>query len=281
MGAKIIFDKISLSCSRIVTRKYSTSFSIAVSMLGASIRQDIYNIYGFTRLSDEIVDTFHQYPKKELLCHFKKETFNALKDKISLNPILNSFQMTINKYKIDKEIIIAFFRSMEWDLERKNYEKTSDYEEYIHGSANVVGLMCLKVFVKGNYELYKRLKAYATRLGTAFQKVNFLRDIKDDYENLNRVYFPNINYDLFDEKDKLKIIEDIEKDFGIALKGIKMLPKEGKFGVYIAYKYYNKLLIKIKKSSVSKIKSKRIRISNYQKANVLVYCYMRFQLNYL
>jgi len=281
MPAKIIFDKVSLSCSKIVTKKYSTSFSIAVRMLGVSIRQDIYNVYGFTRFTDEIVDTFHEFPKKELLNYFKKETFDALKNKISLNPILNSFQMTVNKYKIDKKIITTFFRSMEWDLDKKKYDKTSDYKAYIYGSADVVGLMCLKLFVKGDNELYKKLTPYAKRLGSAFQKVNFLRDLKDDYQNLNRVYFPNVNYDLFNEKDKLKIIEDIEEDFSMAIKGIKMLPKEGKFGVYTAYKYYKKLLKKIKKSSISRIKSKRIRISNYQKANVLIRCYMRFQINYL
>ena len=278
---KKIFDSISKDLSKVVTEKYSTSFSIATKLIDNSIRQDIYNVYGFVRIADEIVDSFHQYPKKEILDSLEEEVYIAINRKISINPILNSFQKTVNKYKIDIKLIEAFLRSMRWDLNKKSYSNKNDYEEYIYGSADSVGLMCLKIFVKGDDILYEDLKKYAMALGSAFQKVNFLRDINTDFEKLNRTYFPGVDVNKFDEKSKKNIIEEIEDDFNIALKGIILLPNEARFGVYTAYNYYMKLLEKLKKTPSLKIKEARIRVPNYQKAYILINCYLKYNLNLL
>ena len=278
---KELFDKISEECSKNVTKSYSTSFSLATKMLSSNIRQDIYNIYGFVRFADEIVDTFHSYNKKELFSRFVDDLNYSLVEGISLNPILNSFQKTVNKYNIDKSLIDAFLKSMEQDLEKKKYKSLKEYKDYIYGSADVVGLMCLKVFVGGNNDDFNRLKPYAMSLGSAFQKVNFLRDLNDDYKKLNRIYFPGIDYKTFNEDAKNNIMIDIEKDFTKALRGIYMLPNNSKFGVYAAYKYYKRLLIKLDRASYLQIKSKRFRVPNYQKVDVLARSYVRYRLNIL
>ena len=278
---KELFDKISEECSKNVTKSYSTSFSLATKMLSSNIRQDIYNIYGFVRFADEIVDTFHSYNKKELFKRFVDDLNHSLKEKISLNPILNSFQKTVHKYTIDRDLINSFLKSMEQDLKKKKYESLEEYKEYIYGSADVVGLMCLKVFVGGRNDDYKKLKPYAMSLGSAFQKVNFLRDINDDYKKLNRVYFPGVDYGTFNDDVKNNIMIDIEKDFAKALKGIYMLPNNSKFGVYAAYKYYKRLLRKLERASYLQIKSERVRVPNYQKVDVLARSYVRYRLNIL
>tara|TARA_Y100000758_G_scaffold221159_1_gene159534 strand:+ start:694 stop:1542 length:849 start_codon:yes stop_codon:yes gene_type:complete len=276
---KEIFDKVSKDCSKIVIKEYSTSFYRATELLSKSIRNDIFNIYGFVRFADEIVDTFHDYPKKQLLDEFEKELWSSIENKISLNPILNSFQDTVNKYDIDLSLIKSFMKSMRMDLDIRRYKNRKDYKEYIYGSADVVGLMCLKVFVSGSKKEYNKLKPYAMSLGSAFQKVNFLRDLKSDEEILNRVYFPNINMQNFDEYDKETIINEIEENFEHAIKGIVKLPKKAKFGVYIAYRYYNKLLKKLKRTPSINIKESRIRIDNFQKFIVLTRSYVKYQLN--
>jgi len=278
---KSLFDQISVDCSKIVTKTYSTSFSMATKMLHPSIRNHIYNIYGFVRFADEIVDSFHNYPKKLLLNRFEEDLYLSLNQKISLNPILNSFQHTVNKFEIDINLIKAFMRSMRWDLDKKIYDNQEDYEKYIYGSADVVGLMCLKVFVKGNESQYKSLRPAAMSLGSAFQKVNFLRDLKDDYQELNRTYFPSVNFNHFDEVSKLNIINEIELDFELALDGIFKLPVEAQFGVYTAYKYYTKLLKKLKNTSSVNIQKTRIRVPNYQKMSVFAGSYLKYRLNIL
>jgi len=278
---KQLFDIVSNDCSKNVTEKYSTSFSLATRMLDQSIRSDIYNIYGFVRFADEIVDTFHQYPKKELFDRFEENLNHSLKNKISLNPILNSFQMTVNKYNIDLDLIKAFMRSMRWDLYKKKYLNKKDYKTYIYGSADVVGLMCLKVFVKGDDKKYNDLRENAMSLGSAFQKVNFLRDLKNDHNILKRSYFPNVDLNSFDENSKEKIIEEIENDFKKGLVGIFKLPSEAKFAVYTAYKYYFKLLIKLKNTPSTRIKSSRIRVPNFEKFTVLAKSYVNYRLNLL
>ncbi|MDR6968307.1 phytoene/squalene synthetase [Flavobacterium arsenatis] len=278
---KSIFDKVSFECSRNVTKSYSTSFSTAVKMLAPSIRQDIYNIYGFVRFADEIVDSFHDYDKADLLQLFEDNLHLALKDKISLNPILNSFQHTVTKYNIPMELIDAFMQSMKLDLIKNEYTTKQEYQEYIYGSADVVGLMCLKVFVKGNDEKYEELKHSAMRLGSAFQKVNFLRDLKADFEDLNRTYFPDTDLNKLDEVSKQKIVDEIEADFKEAYEGILHLPLEAKFGVYTAYVYYKKLLSKLKKTPSAEIKNTRIRVSDYQKLGLFAKCYVTYRLNFL
>ncbi|SFU38712.1 Phytoene/squalene synthetase [Pustulibacterium marinum] len=278
---KSIFDSVSYQSSKIVTESYSTSFSLAVRMLSPTIRQDIHNIYGFVRFADEIVDTFHEYDKERLFNKFESDLEEALADKISLNPILNSFQHTVNKYEIDKELIDAFMHSMRLDLSKKEYTTTEEYNQYIYGSADVVGLMCLKVFVKGNQERFDQLKDSAMALGSAFQKVNFLRDLKDDFEDLDRTYFPETNLSMLDEASKTRIIKEIEEDFAKGYAGIVRLPIEAKFGVYTAYKYYFKLLLKLKDTPSLEIKSTRIRVPNYQKFGVLARCYVNYRLNLL
>jgi len=278
---KKLFDQVSESCSKSVTESYSTSFTLATKMLDSSIRQDIYNIYGFVRFADEIVDSFHNYDKKELLNLFEKDLKKSIEDKISLNPILNSFQKTIHNYQIDYELVDSFLKSMKLDLDKSKYLTKKEFDQYVYGSADVVGLMCLKVFVKGNNQEYNNLKPYAMSLGSAFQKVNFLRDLKADHDGLNRSYFPNLNIEKFDEESKQIILSEIDKDFSHALKGIFKLPSSAKFGVYTAYKYYLKLLNKLRKTPPLKIKSSRIRVPNYQKVNVLARSYVRYRLNIL
>jgi phytoene/squalene synthetase len=250
-------------------------------MLHNSIRKDIYNIYGFVRFADEIVDTFHNYKKKELFERFEEDLNDALKNRISLNPILNSFQNTVFKYKIDQALIKSFMQSMRWDLNKKKYLNEKDYKDYIYGSADVVGLMCLKVFVKGDLVAYENLKNPAMSLGSAFQKVNFLRDIKNDVNFLKRSYFPNFDFNSFTDDKKNQIIIEIEKDFNEGLQGILKLPKEARFGVYTAYKYYYKLLLKLKHTPSKMIKDARIRVPNYQKITVLAQSYFNYRLNIL
>lgn len=276
---KELFDTVSYDCSRIVTKSYSTSFSTATKMLAPVIRQDIYNIYGFVRFADEIVDTFHEYDKKELLDSFESDLEKSLVNKISLNPILNSFQHTFNKYDIDKALVNAFMKSMRLDLDKKEYLTQEEYEEYIYGSADVVGLMCLKVFVQGDEQKYEQLKESAMSLGSAFQKVNFLRDLKADFEDLSRTYFPGTNLEQLDESSKALIINEIEEDFSKGLQGIHKLPVEAKFGVYMAYRYYHKLLIKLKNIPSLEIKNARIRVPDYQKVHLFARSYVKYRLN--
>lgn len=276
---KALFDQISFECSKNVTKAYSTSFSSAVKMLAPSIRQDIYNIYGFVRFADEIVDTFHEYDKEQLFQLFEDDLEKALENKISLNPVLNSFQHTVNKYDIPRELIAAFMKSMKLDLYKNEYTTYDEYNEYIYGSADVVGLMCLKVFVNGNDKKYDELKEGAMRLGSAFQKVNFLRDLKADHDELNRTYFPNTDLSRLDETSKQQIIEEIEADFEAGFKGIIKLPLEAKFGVYTAYVYYKKLLSKLKKTPSLEIKNTRIRVPDYEKVGLLAKCYLNYRLN--
>ncbi len=276
---KSIFDDVSYACSRNVTKTYSTSFSSAVRMLGTSIQQDIYNIYGFVRFADEIVDSFHDYNKEELFDIFEVDLANALRNKISLNPILNSFQHTVTKYKIPKDLIEAFMKSMKLDLTKKEYKTKEEYNEYIFGSADVVGLMCLKVFVKGNDQQYNDLKASAMRLGSAFQKVNFLRDLKADFEGLDRTYFPDTDLNQLDEISKQKIINEINDDFLAGYAGIVKLPLEAKLGVYTAYSYYKKLLYRLSKTPSAEIKNTRIRVPDYQKYGLFAKCYFSYKLN--
>ncbi|MBJ7880532.1 phytoene/squalene synthase family protein [Gelidibacter salicanalis] len=276
---KALFDTVSHKCSKAVTNSYSTSFSLATKMLANSIRQDIYNIYGFVRFADEIVDSFHDYDKQMLFDRFEEDVELALQQKISLNPILNAFQETYHKFNIDRHLVDSFLKSMRLDLHKNDYLTEADYKMYIYGSADVVGLMCLKVFVKGDKNRYEALKDSAMSLGSAFQKVNFLRDLKADFEDLSRTYFPNTNLNHLDEISKKAIIEDIENDFALGLKGIKELPIEAKFGVFMAYRYYNQLLKKLKNTPALDIKSARIRVPNYKKFELLTRSYVKYQLN--
>ena len=278
---KSIFDDVSNDCSKIVTKTYSTSFSLATKMLSKKIRQHIYNIYGFVRFADEIVDSFHDYNKEILFKDFSSDLEKSLKNKIHLNPILNSFQATYHKFNIDKDLVDSFMSSMKKDLYKTKYISNQEYEDYIYGSADVVGLMCLKVFVNGNAKKYEELKSFAMRLGSAFQKVNFLRDLKDDFEVLNRTYFPNTDLNQLDEESKIKIISEIEEDFKEGLNGIKKLPIEAKFGVFMAYRYYSQLLKKLKKTPALDIKNTRIRVPNYKKIELLTRSYVKYQLNLL
>lgn len=278
---KSIFDNVSQQCSRMVTTTYSTSFSLAVRMLSPGIRQDIYNIYGFVRLADEIVDSFHDYDKEALLSRFEEDLQLSLQSGISLNPVLNAFQHTVSKYQIDRELIDAFMHSMRMDLNKKDYHSREEYQAYIYGSADVVGLMCLKVFVHSDPQKYHELKDAAMALGSAFQKVNFLRDLKADYEILQRNYFPDTNLKELDEASKIRIIEEIESDFASGFQGIQALPVEARFGVYTAYRYYRKLLLKLKQTPPLKIKDTRIRVPNYQKFGLLARSYVNYRLNWL
>ncbi|MFD1769198.1 phytoene/squalene synthase family protein [Sphingobacterium suaedae] len=277
---KKLFDELSYSVSKITTQKYSTSFSLGIFALKPSIRSAIYAIYGYVRLADEIVDSFHGYDKERLLSRLKAETHDALHEGISLNPILQSFQETVNQYKIDKSLIEQFLHSMEMDLQKIDYNSEL-YEEYIFGSAEVVGLMCLQVFTDGNMEKYSELKPYAMKLGSAFQKVNFLRDLKDDYQILGRTYFPNIDMCIFDNSVKCQIEKEIEEEFKEALIGIKKLPNSAMFGVYLAYKYYLSLFQKIKRKSSKEILNNRIRVPNSEKAFVAFKSYVRYKTAFL
>ncbi|MEM9000556.1 MAG: phytoene/squalene synthase family protein [Bacteroidota bacterium] len=276
---KAIFDNVSFDCSKIVTKSYSTSFALATKMLAPTIRADIYNIYGFVRFADEIVDTFHSYNKALLFENFEKALDDALENRISLNPILNSFQHTYHKYAIPYHLVQAFMKSMRMDLTKKTYVTNQEYKDYIYGSADVVGLMCLCVFVKGDKTRYEELKESAMALGSAFQKVNFLRDLKADYEELERTYFPNTNLTKLDETSKKRIVDEIKADFALGYTGITKLPNEAKFGVYTAYKYYGKLLDKLKRTPPLEIKNTRIRVPNYQKFGLLAKSYVNYKLH--
>lgn len=278
---KALFDKASETVNKEITKIYSTSFSMAVKLLAPKIRHHIYNIYGFVRLADEIVDSFHDYEKEELLNLLERDYYKALNDGISLNPILNAFQYTVRTNNIDDDLIQAFLRSMKRDLTQNDYYTYEDYKDYIYGSADVVGLMCLKVFVNGDFSKYEELKPYAERLGSAFQKVNFLRDIKSDCEELNRNYFPNLVSNKLNADTKQEIIKDIEQDFQYALIGIKKLPIEAKFGVYTAYIYYKKLLSKLKRTPHYKIMNSRIRVSDPVKIGLLARSFATVKLNLL
>ncbi len=276
---KSIFDKVSFECSKTVTESYSTSFALATKMLAPCIRKDIYNIYGFVRFADEIVDTFHEYDKEALFNAFEKDLEDSLTHRISLNPILNSFQHTYHRYGIPSHLVDAFMKSMRMDLDKQVYATHAEFKEYIYGSADVVGLMCLKVFVNGDEQQYEALKDSAMALGSAFQKVNFLRDLKADYEDLNRSYFPNTNLLQLDEGSKARIVEEIREDFRKGYEGIAQLPNEAKFGVYTAYKYYYQLLRKLQKTPSLEIKNARIRVPNYQKFGLLATSYVNYKLN--
>ena len=266
---KNLYDEVSLKCSEITTKYYSTSFSLGIRLLDKEIHSPIYSIYGFVRLADEIVDSFHEFDKAKLLNEFKENTKQAIENKISLNPILNSFQEVVNKYNIEWEHIKDFLSSMESDLNQKKHDEDS-YKQYIKGSAEAVGLMCLRVFCNNDNKLYNDLEKYAIYLGSVFQKVNFIRDISADYNELKRVYFPQLNINEFNEKEKNKIEDDIEKEFSLALIGIKQLPKSAKKGVFLAYTYYYSLFKKIKSTPADKIMTKRIRIPNFTKVLILI-----------
>ncbi len=277
---KKLYDELSYKVSKQTTQQYSTSFSLGILALSSTIRNPIYAIYGYVRLADEIVDSFHDYNKEKLLLKFKEETFQALEDGISLNPVMQSFQETVHKYDIDRQLIIQFLKSMEMDLQKIDYNSDL-YKEYILGSAEVVGLMCLQIFVNGDKKQYEALKPFAMILGSAFQKVNFLRDMKDDYYTLGRSYFPNLDMTLFDNNVKLSIEKEIEEEFRQALIGIKKLPASSRFGVYLAYRYYVSLFKKIKRKSAEKILSERIRISNGAKISLMMSCYVQYKTSFL
>jgi phytoene/squalene synthetase len=280
MNQKALFDSVSISCSRKTTHAYSTSFSIGIRTLGKKFRDPVYAIYGFVRFADEIVDTFHDFDKATLMKRFREDTVNAINDKISLNPILNSFQKVYHDFNFEWELVDTFLKSMEMDLEETEYDRRS-FEDYILGSAEVVGLMCLKVFTEGNQEEYLKQKPFAMRLGAAFQKINFLRDMKADYEALGRAYFPNLDMKNFDQCTKEKIEAEIEEDFNEAYKGILQLPKDARFGVYVAYTYYVRLFQKIKSLPSHRILEERIRIPNQRKFALVLKSYVQHNLNLL
>jgi len=273
-----LFDNVSNECSKITAERYSTSFSGAILLLHHSMRKPIYNIYGLVRFADEIVDTFHQYNKVELLADFKAQTFKAIEDGISLNPILHSFQQTVNQYKIDTTLIEAFFNSMQMDLHQSKYD-LQGYQDYIYGSAEVVGLMCLHVFCEGDKQSFEKLQPSAKALGAAFQKINFLRDIKADYQGLNRVYFPDVDFQNFTASMKKKVEEDVMKDLENAYEGIRQLPVKARYGVYLAYKYYLSLFKKIQRAQPTVLLTERVRIADYHKAFIFLRTGLRSQLN--
>ncbi|WP_209406007.1 phytoene/squalene synthase family protein [Pseudozobellia sp. WGM2] len=276
---KALFDNVSYQCSKAVTKSYSTSFSLATKMLSPTIRADIYNIYGFVRFADEIVDSFHDYDKEHLFDKFENDLKESLEHRISLNPILNSFQYTYHKYGISYDLVESFMKSMRMDLHKSTYITDQEFKEYIYGSADVVGLMCLKVFVKGDLERYDDLKESAMALGSAFQKVNFLRDLRSDFEDLNRSYFPNINFEELDEAAKNQIVDEIKADFTLGYSGIVRLPHEAKFGVYTAYRYYYQLLKKLQNTPSLEIRNVRVRVPNYEKFGLLANSYVNYKLN--
>ena len=275
-----LYHKVSLRCSKLVTRSYSTSFSLGIRCLEKKLQDPIYAIYGFVRFADEIVDTFHEQDKATLLLRFKEETFRAIHEKISLNPILNSFQATVNQFAIERELIDQFLKSMEMDLCQKEYDERG-IQEYILGSAEVVGLMCLRIFCKGDNDLYLNLKPFAMRLGSAFQKINFLRDLNADYAGMGRTYFPGIDITRFDDQSKKEIEANIKLDFDEGYKGIKLLPRSARFGVYVAYVYYRALFHKIQNTPSDHVLNSRISIRKRHKARLLAYSYLRHQLNLL
>lgn len=277
---KALFDDVSAKCSQLTTQSYSTSFSLGIRFLDKNLHKPIYAIYGFVRFADEIVDSFHDYPKQDLMDRFRKDTVQAIQDRISLNPILNSFQQVVHDYQIEWELIDTFLKSMEMDLEQRDYTEDS-YKQYILGSAEVVGLMCLRVFVQNDGDLYDILRPYAMSLGSAFQKINFLRDIQADYVHLGRTYFPEVDMENFDVAVKKNIERDIESDFKNALIGIKLLPTQSKMGVYLAFVYYKALFSKIKALPADRVLQQRIRIPNLNKVGLIFQCYVRSQFNLL
>ena len=279
MDARALFDETTLECSKLITQRYSTSFTLGIKTLAKKFHLPIYAVYGFVRYADEIVDTFHDQDKKTLLAQFKADTYTAIDNKISLNPVLHAFQLIVNAYQIDKDLIEAFLKSMEMDLDFKTYND-SKYHEYIYGSAEVVGLMCLKVFCEGDQKLYESLKSPACKLGSAFQKVNFLRDIKSDYEERGRVYFPGVDFNKFDKSAKELIEDDIQRDFDEALDGIRRLPSGAKLGVKVAYLYYQKLFDKIRGLAPEVITHQRIRIPNAKKLSLLLGTYVETKLGF-
>ncbi len=275
---KTLFDQVAIDCSKLTTNAYSTSFSLGIKMLDNKFHDSIYSIYGFVRFADEIVDTFHEHDKPRLLEEFTKDTYQAIEQKISLNPILHSFQLVVNKYDIDHDLIKAFLYSMELDLSNKKYDQAG-YEEYIYGSAEVVGLMCLQVFCEGDKKRYEQLKPSAQSLGSAFQKINFLRDFSQDFEGMGRMYFPSVDMSHFNQNTKAEIEQDIAKDFADGFEGIKNLPKGARLGVYVAYIYYLKLFSKVSSKTVNQLISERIRISDTRKIGLLVSAYCKHKLN--
>ena len=280
MDQKHLFDNVSIRCSRLTTRAYSTSFSLGIRCLEKELRDPIYAIYGFVRFADEIVDTFHNFNKADLFARFQDETYRSIADGISLNPILNSFQSTVNTFKIEKQLIDQFLRSMEMDLHKTTYDQQG-LQEYILGSAEVVGLMCLRVFCKGDDEMYARLKPSAMSLGSAFQKINFLRDLNADYVGMGRTYFPGIDISSFDDDSKEQIEKSIKVDFDEGYKGIKQLPRSARFGVYVAYVYYLALFRKIQNTPSDHVLKSRISIRKRHKARLLAYSFLKHQLNML
>jgi 15-cis-phytoene synthase len=275
---KEFYDKVCIRCSRLTTRAYSTSFSLGIRCLEKEMRDPIYSIYGFVRFADEIVDTFHDYDKRTLLDKFKEETYLAIKDKISLNPILNSFQKTVHDYGIEQELYNQFLKSMEMDLQLTSYDEQG-ISEYILGSAEVVGLMSLRVFCKNDKAMYERLKPSAMKLGSAFQKINFLRDLNADFIKMGRTYFPGVDLTRFDDSTKNNIENNIALDFKDGYEGIKQLPRSARFGVYVAYLYYLALFNKIKKTPSSSVLTQRIRVRNRRKLSILAYSFVKHQLN--
>jgi phytoene/squalene synthetase len=280
MSSVQLYNQVTADASKQTTLQYSSSFSLAIKLLHADLRQPIYDVYGLVRFADEIVDTFHDFDKAALLAQFKKDTYTAIDQKVSFNPILHRFQLTYHQYNIGFDLVEAFFKSMEMDLSQQQYDAET-YQTYIYGSAEVVGLMCLHIFCDGDMNLYNQLKPSAQRLGAAFQKVNFLRDIKADYEGLERMYFPNCDFTNFKQEDKNIIEADIQEDFSAALEGIKDLPLKARFGVYVAFKYYYSLYKKIKKTEHHSILKMRIRIPDYKKLLILANAGIRSQLNLL
>jgi phytoene/squalene synthetase len=275
---KALYDNTSLECSKLITLRYSTSFSLGIKTLDKKFHLPVYAIYGFVRFADEIVDTFHDHDKAKLLQSFKADTYKAIAEGLSFNPVLHSFQKVVNEYQIDHDLIEAFLDSMEMDLSESTYDQQS-YEAYIYGSAEVVGLMCLKVFCEGDEQQYQHLLPPAKKLGAAFQKVNFLRDLKSDYEERGRVYFPEVDFKIFSQEDKLKIEADIENDFAEAYEGIKQLPLGARMGVHLAYLYYKTLFDKIRNCPANRIKDERIRIPDTKKVGLLLQTWLRYRMN--
>lgn len=275
-----LYNRTTFECSKIITQLYSTSFTLGIKTLDKKFHLPVYAVYGFVRYADEIVDTFHNFDKNLLLQRFKEETYRAIDEQISLNPVLHAFQLVVNQYKIEMPLIDAFLHSMEMDLSENSYSQEG-YEEYIYGSAEVVGLMCLRIFCEGDTAMYERLKIPAKRLGAAFQKVNFLRDMKSDFWERGRTYFPQVDFTQFDHEAKKLIEQDIQDDFDAAYKGIIALPKGARLGVYLAYIYYKKLFSKIKKLPPQTILNKRVRVADSRKMTLWLQSYVKYKLNYI
>lgn len=273
-----LYRQTNFECSKMITRRYSTSFSMGILAFSKKFRNPIYGIYAYVRYADEIVDTFHEFDKPRLFKEFREETFKAIHQKIHLNPVLDAFQEVVNKYGVDHELINAFLDSMEMDLEKTNYNPNG-YQEYIYGSAEVVGLMCLRVFCEGDSVKYDHLKPNARSLGAAFQKINFLRDLKDDYQDRGRTYFPDVNFQVnFDETTKREIEADIARDMNHAYEGIKKLPGDAKLGVYLAYLLYMSLFRRLKKASPTDVMHSRIRVPDPEKIAIIPLAYFRTRM---